>query len=153
MIAEFDRLSPSEMELMFKAPILACILIAGADNNIDKQEIKGALALAKKRSSGSRAKLMEFYRIVGEDFEDKLKITIQSYPFESTQRTPLIVEELTELNTVMKKVDKGFCIEFVKSLREIALGIAQSSGGILGMKSIGADEARFVSLPMIKDPA
>lgn len=141
------------MELMFKAPILACILIAGADNDIDKKEIQGALTLANNKHRRGKAKLMGFYQIVNEDFEDKLKITIQSYPIESTQRTPLIVEELAALNSVLPKIEKSFAIEFVKSLRELAMGIAQSSGGILGLKSIGSEEAQFVNLPMIKDPS
>ena len=151
MIPEFDRLSNSEMELMFKAPILACILIAGADNNIDNKEIRGALQLANNKLKKGKARLINFYQMVNEDFEDKLKITIQSYPFESTQRTPLIVEELTELNRILPKLDKTFATEYISSLRELALGIAQSSGGILGMKSVGAEEARFINLPMIKD--
>ena len=153
MIPEFERLSASEMELMFKAPILTCILIAGADNDIDRKEIQGALALANAKYRKGKAKLMSFYQIVTEDFEDKLKITIQSYPYESTQRTPLIVEELSGLNAVLPKLEKSFAIEFVKSLKEMALGIAQSSGGILGMKSIGSEEARYINLPMIKDPS
>lgn len=153
MIPEFDRLSSSEMELMFKAPLLACILIAGADNDIDKKEIKGALELANKKQKMGKAKLMSYYQLVNEDFEDKLKITIQSYPIESTQRTPLIVEELASLNLVLPKLDQEFAREFVISLRELAMGIAQSSGGILGMKSIGSEEARFVNLPMIQDPS
>ena len=111
------------------------------------------MQLANDRQRKGKAKLMGFYQLVNEDFEDKLKITIQSYPFESTQRTPLIVEELAALNQVLPKLDKTFAVEFVKSLREIALGIAQSSGGILGMKSIGVEEARYVNLPMINDIA
>jgi hypothetical protein len=153
MIPEFDRLSGSEMELMFKAPILACILIAGADNDIDNKEIRGALTLANNKHRKGKAKLMSFYQIVNEDFEDKLKITIQSYPIESTQRTPLIVEELAALNSILPKIEKSFANEFVISLRELAMGIAQSSGGILGLKSIGSEEAQFVNLPMIKDPS
>jgi len=49
MIQEFDELSQAEIELMYQAPILVCILIAGADDHIDNREIKKALALTEKK--------------------------------------------------------------------------------------------------------
>lgn len=153
MIPEFDRLSASETEMMLKAPILVCILIAGADNDIDKKEIQQAIGLAQQKQRKAKAKLVSYYQIVGEDFEDKLKVLIQSFPIESTQRTPILIEELSTLNQILPKIDKSFAREFYNSLLDIALKIAESSGGLLGMKSIGFEEARYVKLPMIKDPS
>ena len=153
MIAAFDKLSDSEIELMLRAPLLTCILIAGADNDIDRKEIQEAIQVARKKANKSKASLLEYYRLVGEDFEDKLKIVLQSFPIEATQRNPLIIEELTMLNSIMPKLSKGFAAEFYQSLRDLAMKIASSSGGLLGLKSIGQEEARFVNLPMIKDPS
>src|SRR5882672_10015298 len=153
MIPEFDRLSGSEMELMLKAPILACILIAGADGHIDQNEIQGAIEVARKKQKRSRANLLEFYRYVGEDFEDKLKIVLQSYPLKAGQRNPAIVEELRTLNLVLPKLDKSFAQAFYKSIKEIAVSIAESSGGLLGMNKVGDEEAQYIGLPMIKDPS
>ena len=73
MIPEFDDLTNSETELMLKAPILACILIAGADGEIDKNEIQGAIEVARKKKKKSMANLLEFYRYVEEDFEDNFE--------------------------------------------------------------------------------
>lgn len=153
MIPEFDRLSNSEMELMLKAPILACILIAGADDHIDQSEIRGAIEVARKKQRRSQANLLEFYRYVGEDFEDKLKVVLQSYPLKAAQRNPVIVQELSELNQILPKLDKSFANGFYKSIKEIAHSIAESSGGVLGINKIGEEEAKFISLPMIKDPS
>lgn len=151
MIPEFDELSASEIELMFKAPILACILIAGADGHIDRNEIKGAIEVARKKQRRASAHLLEFYQLVGEDFEDKLKIVIAAYPSNVAQRTPVIVQELSMLNHVLPKLDKAFAVAFYKSIKDIAIAIAESSGGVLGINTIGEEEARFVDLPMIKD--
>jgi len=153
MIPEFDKLSQSEIELMHKAPILVCILIAGADDNIDNKEIKGAIALTEKKQKRSKSKVLSFYRELGEDFEDKLKIVIQGFPISVEERSPLLVEELTKLNSVFKKLDHDFVIEFYGSLREIASEIAKSSGGLLGLNKVGDEEAKFVQLSMVKDPA
>jgi hypothetical protein len=152
MISEFDSLDDREIELMLKAPILVCILIAGADGTIDEKEIKEAIAVARK-NIGKKGALSNYFRELSEDFEDKLKITIQGYPYESTQRTPLIVEELAGLNRLWSKLDKTFAKNFYDSLRDIAEKIASSSGGVLGIKSVGSEEARYISLPMLQKPA
>ncbi|MEM7110257.1 MAG: hypothetical protein AAF519_18670, partial [Bacteroidota bacterium] len=80
MIEQFKNLEESEVEVMFKIPILVSILIAGADNNIDNTEIKKAISLSKIRQQKARKDLIDYYKIVGADFEDKLKILIQQYP-------------------------------------------------------------------------
>lgn len=153
MIPAFDNLTDAEMERMLRAPLLTCILIAGADNNIDRKEIQEAIQVARKKANKSKASLMEFYQLVGEDFEDKLKIVLQSFPVEATQRNPLIIEELSMLNEIFPKLSKAFANEFYGSLKDLALKIASSSGGLLGLNSIGHEEARYVNLPMIQNPA
>ncbi len=153
MLTQLARLAPSESDLLLRAPLLVCILIAGADNDIDRKEIRKAIDLANKKQKKADSHLMEFYKVVGEDFEDKLKVLIQSFPYEATQRNPLITLDLQELNRVLPKIDKNIAIEFYKSLRDIAQKIAESSGGLLGMKSIGNEEAKYVNLPMITDPS
>lgn len=153
MIYQLENLAPSEADLLLRAPLLVCILIAGADNDIDKKEIKSAIELANTRQKKSKSGMMEFYKNVAEDFEDKLKILIQSYPYEATQRNPLITLDLQELNSVLPKIERGMAVEFYTTLRDIAKKMAESSGGLLGLKSIGPEEAKYILLPMIKDPA
>lgn len=151
MIRDFDKLSDMETELMLKAPFLVCILIAGADGNIDKKEIKGAISIAEKKHKKAGV-LSAFFKELSQDFEDKLKILIQSYPYESTQRSPLIVSELSELNKLWLKLPSGFANEYYNTLKDIAEGIASSSGGVLGMKAIDAEEAKYIQLSMIQNP-
>lgn len=151
MINEFDNLNGPETELMLKAPILVCILIAGADGTIDKKEIQEAIAVTRKNKK-TIGILAGYFKELSEDFEDKLKITIQGYPYESTQRSPIIIEELAELNKIFPKLDKTFAKSFYDTLIELAGKIAASSGGLLGIKSVGAEEARYVRLSMIQKP-
>jgi hypothetical protein len=153
MIPEFYKLSQSEIELMYKAPILVCILIAGADDHIDNKEIKGAITLTEKKQKRSKSHLLSFYRELGADFEDKLKIVIQGFPINVEERSPLLVEELARLNSIFKKIDHNFVTEFYGSLREIAAAIAKSSGGLLGLNKVDDDEAKYVKLSMVKNPA
>ncbi|MEJ7645838.1 MAG: hypothetical protein WKF87_14685 [Chryseolinea sp.] len=150
MFKDFDKLNNTEIEIMLKAPVLVCILIAGADGTIDKKEIREAIAHTQKKSKEA---LANYLGEISQDFEDKLKIMIRSYPAESSQRNPILMEELSQLNAIWKKMDRKFSIMVYQMLKELAEKIASSSGGILGMNTITEDEARYVQLTMISDPS
>jgi hypothetical protein len=80
-------------------------------------------------------------------------ITIQSYPFQSDLRAPLISKELSQLNPILKKIDAKFAMIFYNMLKDIAEKIAASSGGLLGLKSVDDQEAQYLKLSMIADPS
>lgn len=151
MIQPFDNLDDREVELMFKAPILVCILIAGADGTIDKSEINEAITIARKETK-SKSLLTQFYQELSQDFEDKLKILMQSYPYQAAQRTETIMKELGGLNDILPKLNRSFAKQFYDSLKTIAERIASSSGGLLGLNSVGSEEAKYIQLSMIRDP-
>lgn len=152
MIPAFDRLSAPEIEAMFRAPLVTCILIAGADGHVDRKEIQKAMQLSKKSAKSSRQSLVEYFQFIYTDFEDKLKILMQGLPNDVNERNQLIVQELTRLNAILPKLDATFAKEFYTRLRDLAQQVASSSGGVLGLNSIGDEEAQFVTLPMIKAP-
>jgi hypothetical protein len=152
MIPEFERLDDSEMELVLKAPILVCILIAGADGEIDRKEINEAISIVKKQNK-AQSVLSGFFKVMAEDFEDKIKILIQSYPFESTQRNLQIVEELSRLSLIWKKLDTSFSQAYYTMLKSLAEKIASSSGGLWGINTVTSEEEKYITLPMIQDPS
>lgn len=151
MITELEKLKDGEVELMLKAPVLLCILIAGADGTIDKKEIKEAINVTVKKKD--KTILDSYFKEVAQDFEDKLKVLLQSYPYESTQRNPILIQELGQLNPILKKLDRSFSKPFYDMLKELAEKIAGSSGGLWGMMSVDSEEAKYIRLPMIEDPA
>lgn len=152
MIPELKQLASDELETLIKAPLLVSILIAGADGQIDKSEIRGAINTAKKKTQ-SNSSLKVFYESVSEDFEDKLKVLIQSYPSNPAARCEQIEKELATLNTIFTKVEGQLAIEIYSSLKNLAMSTAKSSGGLFGFRSsIGPEEAKYVELPMIQPP-
>jgi hypothetical protein len=151
MITGLERLKESEVELMLKAPVVLCILIAGADGTIDRKEIKEAINVTVKKKD--KTILDNYFKEVSQDFEDKLKILLQSYPYQSAQRNPILIRELSELNPILKKLDKSFSKPFYDMLKELAEKIAGSSGGLWGMMSVDSEEAKYMRLPMLDDPA
>ena len=152
MVDAFKELTEDERELMYKAPVLVCILIAGADGKIDRKEIQQSITTISQNKE-RRLALSDFFADISNDFEDKIKILIQNYPYESTQRNPLIVEELTRVNQIWSKLDQKFADYYYNMLLELAQKVASSSGGWLGIRSIGSEEAQFVNLPMIRKPS
>ena len=115
------------------------------------KEIKKAITIVQKKKSGADSVSILFNEIA-QDFEDKLKVLEQGYPYEATQRNPLLVEELTSLNLLWSRISSGFAKGYYEILLMLAQEVAASSGGLLGMKRVGSEEARWVKLPMIKKP-
>lgn len=153
MIEEFKNLTPEEVEVMYKVPVLVSILIAGADNEIDRSEIKQAVNLSKIKQTKAREDLIEYYKDAGKDFEDKIKVMIQQYPSRAEERNPLIIAELEKLNSILPKLNNQFAVEFYSSIKDIAKKIAESSGGLLGYMAVGYEESKLIALHMISDPS
>ena len=153
MIREFNSLSSEETDLMYKAPFLIIILIAGADDKIDKQEMKQAVAISKLKLKRARRDLVEYYNEMGQDFEDKLKIFIHDLPKDTDERNEEISTELAKLNDILPKLDKKFAINYYESMKDWAVKIAESSGGVFGFMSVGYEESKVLDLKMIKDPS
>jgi hypothetical protein len=153
MINYLDPLNEEEKLFLQKAPVLVAILIAGADNKIDKSEIKEALRISRYKPIKARILLKDFYSSIGDEFEYNLIEEIASLPREARKRTPLILDELKKLNTIFPKLDRKFAIQFYESMKDIAKKIAKSSGGVLGYISVDYEESKLMELKVIKNPA
>jgi hypothetical protein len=151
MIQEFEKLNGQEVELMLRAPIVVCILIAGADGTIDKKEINEAITTTGKQAK-SRYLLREYLKYVAEDLEDKIRVLKQSYPRDAKERSSVLVAELAGLNNILSKISEPFASEFYAMLKELAVKVASSSGGWLGLNAVGLEEEQYVDLSMIQIP-
>ncbi|MEP1093522.1 MAG: hypothetical protein ABJG78_00335 [Cyclobacteriaceae bacterium] len=153
MIAEFEPLREDEIDVVIKAPVYVAILIAGADGNIDKSERKEAINVARSKQTRSREQLGDYYKLVGEGFEDNFNKLIDELPSGTEERISAITKELRKLNFILPKIDKHFSVKLIASLKELAKKIAESSGGVLGYLSVGYEESKLMDLKMLNDPA
>lgn len=153
MIPEFRRLAAHEQDLLYKAPFLVSILIAGADGKIDRNEVREAIRVVDQSFQSEDSSLARLMHTTTEDFEDKLKVLIRQYPKAAEQRNEMLVHELSGLNNLWPKFAREFAVEFYNLLLRIARHVAESSGGIMGIRSVGSEEARYVRLEMLKNPA
>ena len=153
MIPELKNLSESEIDLLKKIPAMVTILIAGADEQISKSELKEAINLTKIRQSKARKELLGYYQDIAPDFEKSLNQLLNSYPKEAEVRSKQVIEDIERLNDILKKVDKNWAHQFVDSMKDIAKRVAESAGGVFGYLSIGYEESKLIDLKMIKVPS
>ncbi len=153
MIPQFSELTEEEKSLMKDVPALATILIAGADNCIDKYEKKVATELTKYKSISSDPQLQDYFIEVSSNFRERLEQLIAELPGKAKFRNPFIREELTRINDIISKINPEFATEFYRSIKEIAQYVAEASGGVLGYLTISKVEAKALNnLEMILDP-
>ena len=153
MIPELKDLSESEIDLLKKIPAMVTILIAGADEEISKSELKEAINLTKIKQSKARKELLSYYKDVAPDFEKSLNELLNSYPKEAEIRSKQVIEDIERLNDILKKVDKNWAIQYVDSMKDIAKKVAEAAGGVFGYLSIGYEESKLIDLKMIKVPS
>lgn len=153
MINEFKHLEQVEVEIMFNAPVLVTILIAGADSTIDKAEIKEARELANLKQNKETEILKDYYNAIGDNFEEELKKHINLLPKDTMERNKIIINELRKLNDILPKLNLRFSVNFYTHLKDLAKKIAEASGGVLGYMAVGKEESEFLTLDMIKDPS
>lgn len=152
MISELKNLSQSEIDLLKKIPAMVTILIAGADDQISKSELKEAVNLTKIKQSKARKELLSYYQEVAPDFEKSLNDLLSTYPKDAEVRSKQVIEGLERLNDILKKVDKDWAAQFVSSMKDIAKKVAEAAGGVFGYLSIGYEESKLIDLKMIKVP-
>lgn len=151
MVPEFERLNDREVDLMLKAPVLVCILIAGADGRVDSREIRKAVSVTEKKAR-SNVVMWQYFKIAFEDFEDKIRVLLQSYPSASSDRNAVLVSELSGLNQLFPRINPAFNREYYSLLKELAKEVATSSGGLLGYNAIAEEEEKYLGLDMIEPP-
>lgn len=153
LVSRFGDLTKEEQDLMFSAPALVSILIAGADDNIKDIHLKVASELAVYKSKTIEPYLRRYFEIASADIEDKINELIAKLPGKASHRNPLIIEDLKRVNNIIQRINFEFADKFYFALKDIARCVAEASGGILGYMSINKEEAEALNnLKMILRP-
>ena len=135
-----DRVGPflrSEWDKLVGAPVVIFLMVAAADGSIDEKEKaefvkimverKGLESQALKAALGAAAEkidaLMSHYSSSGLNF----------------------VECLSEARSIISHHAQDGGVQFCKDLCQIAERVAASSGGFLGIRSIGKEERNVIS--------
>lgn len=151
-MAVFFNISAEEEAFLINTPAMITILIAGADSEIDRVEIREAKEIIDQISRDGVSSLSNFYKLVIENFEANLNNLLFAYPSNAKERNQLISRELTRLNSIFPKLEKPTAVNFYNDMRQLARHIAEASGGVLGYLSVDKEESKFINLPTVNDP-
>ncbi len=146
------KLSPEDLEELYMIPVWVVILIAGADNVFSKKEIKKAVGYVRLQKKKSEGFLRDYYQNVSAKFEINLKGYIAILPDDLEKRSDFLVNRLTAVNRLFKKIDMEYASELYLSYRDLAHNVAKAAGGLFGLLSVSFSESRYVDLKMIDDP-
>ena len=147
----FNNLTTEESQQLIDAVARITVLVAGADDKIDPQEIAAAEKITEVRSFSFNEELKAYYEKVGENFSSTLEAMIERLPSDLQERQKMLGEELGQLNAIFAKLDIHFSNILYQSFLSFAKHVAEASGGFIGIFSIGKEEKAVIDLPMI-DP-
>jgi hypothetical protein len=146
-IKYFSSLTPEETDQLMHAPAIVTVLIAGADENIDRKEKGWAERLIHYRTFTSDPKLHDYYVEVNETFVDQLESLIASWKPQETEAQ--LTAKLSVLKDVLAKLDPEFADLLKNSWRSMAKKVAEASGGLVGFSRVHKREAALIDLPML----
>ncbi len=147
----FESLNPAEYDLLKEAVPLITILIAGADGNIDDDEISWAEKVTNIRSYSLPEEYREYYLAIGATFQERLDALMSELPEEVEPRQMEISRRLTPLNGALDKLEPKVAAALYDEWKSFARHVARASGGFLKFWSISAEEKRWIGLPMLTE--
>jgi hypothetical protein len=131
-----DAPSEEDMKLITRAPLLVFLLVAAADGKIDKKEMIGFQKVSMEVMVGATPLLREAMSRLLPKIDEHLRAMQASNP----------VEQLERLSTVLDSFYAKEARTFKEQLMTIAIKIAESSGGFLGMGSkVSKDEKMAIA--------
>ncbi len=148
----FDELSSSEKELLLKTPALITVLVAGSDGDYNNKEIDRAQDVTFWKKIHARPDLQGYYDQVRPRISADIDKLTKEMPGSVNDRFNSLSSELEKLNPVLQKLDHRLAEQLYASWRELAKQTAEISGGVLGYLSIGYNESKVITLPMVNDP-
>jgi hypothetical protein len=152
MLYQLRNLSEKEQNIIINAPVWVTLLIACADNDLNREEVKKAANVIQMRSLTEDSEIRTLYREISDDFEHLIQIEINNLPLLGEDRISQLTQNLSQLNEIYPKLESTYAIQFHKSLLKLAAIVAQSDGGLFGIGSISYEEAEYIKLPMITAP-
>lgn len=145
----FKNITEQESHQLNEAIATITVLIAGADGNIDMNEIEWANKLTKIRSYSYVEELKPYYSKIGETFEVDLMALIGAVSKDTGERTTALSSKLAALNPILAKLDNAIAYHLYESFLSFAEHVAKASGGFLRFASISAEEKSLINLTMI----
>jgi len=130
MIKQFEKLTPEERELLYRAPVLVSVLASCSFNEVNKSQKADAIKLAHLKTFTANPLLIPYYAEVDKNFKEQFEAAIKKYfPFDEAKRSAL-KKEIDKVNRVIKKLDKEYAQTLHKSLDRYAKHVKKAAHSI-----------------------
>lgn len=155
MFRNIDRLTSEEVDFLIKTPVYITVMVGGADDEIEDNEINWAEKVARYRSFKSDPDLQKYYLEVDKYFSDQLDQYVTE--LKKGDKSPReyskeINEKLQRLNPIFEKLDSSTSEKLYNDFLSFARHVASVSDHIFGMGGINPEEWEYVRLPSVKPP-
>jgi hypothetical protein len=130
MIAQFEKLTGPEQELLLKAPVLLSVLASCSTQGINKTQKADAIKLAHIKTFTAIPLLQPYYREVEKTFREKFEeVAATYYPFDEKKRDEL-KREVSRVNEIIKKLDLAYGGPLSKGLERYATHVKRATHSI-----------------------
>ena len=144
ILASLRTLSEEDQELLYQAPAIVTVLVAGADQHIDQREQALAQKLVNYRTFTADSILHDYYEEANSRFEGSLQELMAAWSPETGQRA--MSQLLEEVGEVLLQLPEDHSEALKESLRSFAKKVAEADGGFLHMGGISAAERSVLDL-------
>ncbi|MFK8008274.1 MAG: hypothetical protein AB8H03_18095 [Saprospiraceae bacterium] len=151
MLRQLNNLPAEELQELYDAIPVITLLIAGADGEIEGEELAQSEKITKIRGFSGGEIMQDFYDKVGEDYHERLNRWLNVVPKDTAERTAHLSSRIEKLNPILAKLTPELGATMYKSFTTFATHVAKASGGFLGFGSINKDEAALIDLPMLTE--
>ncbi len=149
MLHQLRNLPAEDLQELLDAIPVITLLIAGADGDIEGEELAHSEKITKIRGYSGGEIMQDFYDKVGEDYTERLDRWLKVIPKDTAERTADLSNRLEKLNPILAKLAPELGAEMYKSFTSFAKHVAKASGGFFGFGRINKEEAELVNLPML----
>ncbi len=153
MLYQLRNLKDSEKQEFFKGPYMVALLIGGADGELSNKEIDRVSEVIHVKTYSEKNDLEDFYKILdAQEAADEMNSILNAMPVAWEERHAELTNRLSALGAALKKLDKAYAVQYYNSLKDIAVQIANASGGVFGVGQINESEHEMLTLSMIEKP-
>ena len=149
MLNNLTTLNEEELQELYDAIPIITLLIAGADGDIDDEELLDSEKLTKIRGFSGGEIMQAYYDKIGEDYPERLRRWLKVIPKETAARTEELSSRLEKLNPILAKLEPEIGARFHNTFTSFAKHVAKASGGVFGFLGVNRAESILMDLPMI----
>ncbi len=149
MLHQLNNLPADELQELYDAIPVITLLIAGADGEIEGEELAQSEKITRIRGFSGGEIMQDFYDKVGTDYHERLNRWLNVVSKDTAERNADLSGRLEKLNPILAKLTPELGAEMYRSFTTFAKHVAKASGGFWGFGSINKEEAELINLPML----